>query len=90
MALVTNAYGRLLAPVYSSLDALEAHVATLPDVQRATFAKGLPVSVPGSTLFPLLAWDGHGFVLNPKGPGRSREFNRTTVDALAKAPPSTT
>jgi hypothetical protein len=42
----------------------------------------------GEQLFPSLARIGIGMVLNPSGPGRTRQFNRRTVEALAAAPKS--
>lgn len=78
-----DGYGRTLPAVYSTPDALDAHLASATQEQRDKLAFEQRYLLPGHALFSTLAQGAAGFVLNPKGPGRSRAFNRRTLEALA-------
>ncbi len=84
--LARDGYQRPMPAVYSTEEALDAHLATLTDEQRAGYANAQRLLLPGHTLFPVLAKSANGFILNPSGALRSRAFNRKTLEQLATTP----
>ena len=85
MFTVRDGYGRQRVAVFSSEAALDAHIAAHATPEQAkTYTGDLRFVIPGAALFAGLARAPiEGFVLNPSGPGRTRAFNRKTLERLA-------
>ena len=82
---VRDGYGRQRAAVFSSEAALDAYITAHATPEQAkTWAPDLRFLIPGDALFAGLAkTPAEGFILNPAGPGRTRAFNRKTLERLA-------
>jgi hypothetical protein len=70
--------------LFSSESALEAHLKLATPEEARDYAGCLRYLMPGHQLFPSLAQlDVAGITLNPSGPGRTRTFNKRTLEKLA-------
>src|SRR5262249_18738417 len=79
-----DAKGRPRAGIFTTEAALDAHLATATPEQLAAFAACQKMTLPGSALFPSLASLGlAGVIMNPSGPGRTRAFNKKTLELLS-------
>lgn len=81
-----DGYGRPRVSMFSTEAALEAHLARATPEQASVLANQQRMLAPGKVLFPSIAQlDVAGIILNPSGPGRTRAFNKRTVEKLAVA-----
>lgn len=79
-----DAHGRPRVGIFTTEAALDAHLGRATPEQLAAFAECQKLTLPGSALFPSLASLGLvGIVMNPSGPGRTRAFNKKTLEMLS-------
>jgi hypothetical protein len=82
--LAPDGYRRPRLALFTSEAALDAHLQYATPEQQSAFAQAQRLLAPGHTLFPQMAkLDVAGIVINPSGPGRSRAFNKRTLEVLA-------
>ena len=83
---VRDGYGRARVAVFTSEAALETHIAAHASPEQAkSYVRDLRFVMSGDALFAALAkLPIDGLILNPSGPGRTRAFNRKTLEMLAQ------
>lgn len=82
--LALDCRGRPFVGLFSSEEALDAHLALATPDQAREHAQWQKMLLTGAAMFPSLAQlDVAGVMLNPSGPGRTRAFNKKTVEMLA-------
>jgi hypothetical protein len=76
--------GRPFVGLFSSEEALDAHLARATPEQAREHVQWRKMLLTGAAMFPSLAQlDVAGVMLNPSGPGRTRAFNKGTLEMLA-------
>jgi hypothetical protein len=76
--------GRAFVGLFSSEEALDAHLARATPQEAHDYASWRKMLLSGAAMFASLArLDVAGVMLNPSGPGRTRAFNRGTLEMLA-------
>jgi hypothetical protein len=82
--LARDCRGRAFVGLFSSEEALDAHLARATPEQAHDYAAWRKMLLSGAAMFPSLAQlDVAGVMLNPSGPGRTRAFNKATLEMLA-------
>jgi hypothetical protein len=82
--LARDCRGRPFVGLFSSEEALDAHLARATPEQAREHAQWQKMLLNGAAMFPSLAqMDVAGVMLNPSGPGRTRAFNKRTLEMLA-------
>ncbi|MBV8856150.1 MAG: hypothetical protein JOZ02_04235 [Acidobacteria bacterium] len=82
--LARDGRGRPFVGLFSSEEALDAHLALATPEQARDHAQWQKMLLQGAVMFPSLArLDVAGVMLNPSGPGRTRSFNTRTLEMLA-------
>ena len=82
--LARDCRGRPFVGLFSSEEALDAHLALATPEQAREHAQWQKMLLTGAAMFPSLAQlDVAGVMLNPSGPGRTRAFNTSTLEMLA-------